>query len=137
MEGWPWGMTERTTEDEVFRIPVTLAGKAIWLLATAIVGGLMFVAGHAYDAGTKSAKNDDKIVALQESVSDLKTEVNELRNDVEWLVRHSPDAKEAPLGQHVQPHSMMHDPMNETQLRHPRPQDAGIPPIVAIYGGLR
>lgn len=105
----------------------------VLLMGGAAMAG--FIGHGAYNAGGQSAAAADAVRSINKTVqqqsSDLnsfKEEENEqleqLRIEVEWLIRHNPDAKDAPMDYMHGGHSAMTFPH---LAQYQAPQNADIP----------
>ena len=107
--------------------------KAVWAIGGAGITFLALVLPRVYTAGASTTERDDKIVQVQQQVLELQGQIDRLETEVEWLIRHNADAKEAPLESPEEHHSWMRLPdMTQEQ----RPQDSNVPQTYeSILGG--
>lgn len=122
-------------EDTVLRLRFAWLAKALWAVGGAAVTFLALVLPRVYDVGATTTQRNDKLEEVQQQVIELQGQLYRVETEVEWLVRHSPDAKEAPLVSPESGHSWLSHP---NMTRNSAPQSSEAPAnFESIAGGLR
>ena len=129
----------QATEDSTVTFKVKWVVYVIWTLLT--VGGAFggWALRGAYRQGSSDGSSlktiQDLLASQQAEGSELKAfqqrenaEMEEMRIEIEWLIRHSPDAKDAPLDDDPipSPHSQIFLPPMDSAIA---PNEAIIPPL--------
>lgn len=101
--------------------------KALWAIGGAAITFLAIVIPRVYDAGAVSSKRDDHVQSLQVQVQSIQEQMDRIQTEVEWLIRHNPESKDAPLLEAPQHnHSWIRTP-NTSENANPNPKTSDVP----------